>query len=801
MRTYLTICLMLLILLGASAQERTLYEKLIAAGDKYFEEEQYNLAIQYYRDALSFNTNAPAVDYKLAGAYRHTFNYTEAEAYYRKVLYTAPNDFPLSLFYYAQMLKLNGKLSEAIERFDRFILFHQGNIGFANQVEQAIVEKAGCEIVQYDSQLPVALKAELMGNDVNTIFNDFAPAFRDMNNMVVTSGRVLSNRALIDDRYGEAFTDNYYLQRVAGKWQDRTRQEFSTVNSTYHDGSGSFTKDGNQYFFTVCEERCRIFETHIENNKWTTPAALNDRVNHPHGESKHPAVSPGGDTLYFASNRPGGFGEFDIWASVNTGENAWGEPVNLGRIVNTKANDIAPGVTSLGAALFFSSEGHPGYGGFDLYVAKGRTSGDTLVYNLNFPFNSAKDDCFVTFNGEDIYWSSNREGGKGGFDIYAGQKMPALNLVSKLALRNRNDSRDVILTSRTAQSDNVRLLASRNEETIDYNDLTYERKAIVNKMVENRLNDTPNRREGFGIPSDEFELLNSISHARFQTILLRQRYLSTLLAEVWTEGATDQPVSIRGQLIDAENGRPLKSARVLLTNEDGDILKITSTNAEGYFRFTGVPGGRQLFVGVEGGSGNAANAVVTNIISMGSNKENSLFVENIYFDFDNFLIRPEATQVLRDLAEYLKSNKGSQVEIYAFADDRGSSAYNFDLTQKRGEAVASYLKSQGVDATSLVIIPKGKQPLLPSTNEIQRQFNRRAEFYVNGVQEAFTPSVKTYILKKEADWTVISKATGITTETLKNLNGSDSDTLKAYQPVRVPIAAKAIAEDLFFAGI
>lgn len=801
MRTLFTICTVLLTLGQTRGQDQARYQKLTAGGDKYFAEEQYHLAIEYYKDALAFNIADPAVDYRLAEAYRHTFNYAEAEVYYLKVLYTGQNNFPKSLFYYGLMLKLNGNFSEAIERFDQFIVFHESNIALSDFVEQAIIEKAGCEIAQFESGLPVTLKPELIAGDVNTIFNDFAPAFRDTNNLVITSGRVASNRTLIDERYGEGFTDNYYFQSIGGQWQDRTRQQFGITNSTYHDGSGSFSRNGNEYFFTVCETRCRIFETHAENNKWSRPAPLNNHINHPDGESKQPSVSPGGDTIYFASNRPGGFGEFDIWMSVDMGNNQWSAAINMGRSVNTKVDDITPSVTSLDATLFFSSEGHPGYGGFDLFVAKGKTTGDTVVYNLNYPFNSIKDDCFVTFSGEDIFWSSNREGGMGGFDIYAGRKVPALNLVSRLIRKNRNDSRAVTLTSRTARSENVSLLASRNEETIDYNNLTYERKAIVNRMVENRLNNIRNHREDFGISEEEFELLNELSHVRLQTILLSEKYASTLLAEVQTEGVSEGPVSITGQLIDSRSGLVLKSAKVLLTNEYGDILKITSTNQEGYFRFTGVPGGAQLFVRIENDGGREAHALIREMKSMGSDKENSLYVENVYFDFDHYIIRPEAAKVLRELADFLKSNEGAQVEIYAFADDRGSSGYNFELTQKRGEAVAAFLEKHGVDATSLAIIPKGKEKMHLSASEIQRQFNRRAEFYINGVTESFTPSVKTYILRKEADWTHISRVTGVSREQLQELNGANTDIVKAFQPVRVPISAKSISEDLFFVGI
>jgi outer membrane protein OmpA-like peptidoglycan-associated protein len=788
----------------AQAQDRGRYDKIAAEANRYFAEEQYSLAIQLYSDALTFNIAEPALDYKLAESYRHTFNYAEAEVYYLKVFYTGQSMFPLSLYYYALMLKLNGNLSEAMERFDQFITFHERNATLKDYVEQAIVEKAGCEIARHELGLATGVKVSLVSGDINTHYNDFAPSFRNTDTLVITSSRVSSNRTLIDERYGEAFTDNYLFIRGEKGWEDKTRQQFFATNSLYNDGSGTFTKSGDQYFFTLCGERCRIYETHLANNKWTRPAVLNELINHPESESKHPSISPGGDTLYFSTNRPGGYGQFDIWMSTDTGDNEWSLPVNVGSGINTKANELAPSISNVKNVLFFSSDGHPGYGGYDLFVAKVSPASDTVLYNLNFPFNSVKDDCFLTFNeeGKEIYWSTNRSGGVGGFDIYGAANISALALVSKLSLKNRNDSRMVTLTSRTAKSENVHLLASRNEETIDYNNLTYERKAAVNRMVENRLHHRENRREDFAeLSNEEFDQLNEISHTRFQTLLLKQKYASTLLTEVVRTNYDSDASSITGEVIDSHSGTALKSAKILLTNEFGDILKIASTNEEGQFRFTDVPRNTRLFLRLEKASGATVNAFARNIQMMGSENQKSLYVENVYFDFDHYVIRPEAARVLSDLADYLKSNPGAQVEIYAFADDRGSTDYNFELTQKRGEAVVAFLTKHGVDETSFAIIPKGKQSIKFAASEMQRQYNRRAEFYINGVRETFTPSVKTYILKKEADWNLISRLTGIPKEELKKLNNSNTEVVRSFQPIRLPLNAKSISEELFFVGI
>ena len=785
----------------AAGQERSEYDALVAEGNRYLADEQYNLAIELYRDALAFNIADPSLDYKLAECYRHTFNYSEAEAYYLKVSYTGQSIFPLSLYYYAMMSKLNGNLTEGMERFDQFIAFHEQNATLKDFVEQAIIEKAGCEIARDELGVATGIKATLVPGEVNTRYNDFAPALRDAETLVITSSRIESNRVLIDERYGEAFTDNYLFRRGIRGWENRTRQQFSVTNSLYNDGSGSFTKNGDRYFYTVCKERCRIYETHFGDGRWSKPSLLNENINYPDAEAKQPSISPGGDTLYFSSNRPGGYGQFDIWMSVRA-DNGWTPAVNAGGSINTKANELAPAVTQIRNVLFFCSDGHPGYGGYDLFVARASSGRAAVVYNLNFPFNSVKDDCFLTFGSQEIYWSSNRDGGGGGFDIYTVSHLSAPGLVSRLEQKNRNDSRMVTLTSRTARSENVNLLASRNEETIDYNNLTYERKSVVNKMIENRIHQRHSRREDFAdLTDDEFEVLNSISTSRYQTLLLKQKYASTLLSEVVRTGANEEASSVTGELIDAHTGTPLRLSKVLLTNEYGDILKITSTNEAGQFRFTDVPSGTRLFLRLENISGGNVNAFARNISLMASENQGSLYVENVYFDFDHYVIRPEAAQVLGDLAEYLKSNPGAQVEIYAFADDRGSIPYNFELTQKRGEAVVSFLTKYGVDETSLAIIPKGRQSMKLSATEIQRQYNRRAEFYINGVRASFTPLVKTYILKKETDWEQIARLTGIPKPELQNLNNTDSERVKAFQPIRVPLNAAEISDELFFVGI
>src|SRR5690606_3260271 len=198
---------------------------------------------------------------------------------------------------------------------------------------------------------------------------------------------------------------------------------------------------------------------------------------------------------------------------------------------------------------------------------------------------------------------------------------------------------------------------------------TYEEQAIVNRMVENRLQNRTHQPEQYAnLSNDDFERLSKVADARLHMHLLNEEYASTLLTEVRNESGTQGAVSLAGQVVDSRTGEALAAVRVMLANEHGDILKLTNTNNEGQFRFTDVKSDARLFIRMENAQGLQEHASVQNLHILGSDKNDNRHFENIYFDFDQYAIRPEAAQVLRDLAGWLKEHPGTQVEINTFAD-------------------------------------------------------------------------------------------------------------------------------------
>jgi outer membrane protein OmpA-like peptidoglycan-associated protein/LysM repeat protein len=219
---------------------------------------------------------------------------------------------------------------------------------------------------------------------------------------------------------GGMFSDNFRFVQKGSAWvANKLSDNFEDLNTNQNDGAGVFSKDKTKYYFTTCEgDHCQIHVSVKKNNKWQRAVALNPNVNIDGYPAKQPSLNAAGDTLYFVSTRPGGKGQNDIWYSVlqkDGGEENWGPAVNLAA-VNTPYIDMSPCYYAPEATLFFASNGHEGFGGLDIFMARGANF--EKVDNAGLPFNSNRDDFYFVLGDKYGYMSSNREGGLGHDDIY-----------------------------------------------------------------------------------------------------------------------------------------------------------------------------------------------------------------------------------------------------------------------------------------------------------------------------------------------------------------------------------------------
>lgn len=209
----------------------------------------------------------------------------------------------------------------------------------------------------------------------------------------------------------------------------------AVINNEHSNGAASITPGGEALYFTGCDfgfGDCDLYRVDVGprgaipegNVPWSIPTNLGLRVNGTYWDSQ-PCISADGSVLYFSSNRPGGFGGRDIWFCRRAADGSWESAINAGEAINTSFEEISPWLTPDGQTLLFSSNGHAGLGGFDVYSAS-NAGGVTLVEHLGTPINSTSDDITfrVSADGTRAFMASNRSGGEGGYDIYEVSPVP-----------------------------------------------------------------------------------------------------------------------------------------------------------------------------------------------------------------------------------------------------------------------------------------------------------------------------------------------------------------------------------------
>lgn len=417
----------LLVPFDSEAQKKKKNSIEVGYADEYYKNGDYFQAQQYYLTAYEKQPNSTYINYRIAECNRLMFNYPKAEEFYDKTIKSTSSstDYPLAVYWHALMQKTNGKYEEANTSFAQFISsFQPKNKEEENYLAQAKVEKEGCEFAMLELKRPVRdHEFTDLPTPVNSKFSDYSPAiFHNDSSLVLTSARENMKGGNMYDATGETFSDNIRFEKTNGAWAKMDDKDGfnETINTEQNDGAGVFTKDKKKFYFTQCADdqgECAIFASKLAGGKWSKPVKLNTHINDPGGWNAQPSINSKGDTLYFVSKRKGGLGQHDIWYSVSLkGEDHWETPVNLGPKVNTPFIDMAPSYYTEEHTLFFSSTGHMGFGGLDIFMAKG----DSLqhVTNLGLPFNSNRDDFYFVIGDKKGFLTSNREGGAGNDDIY-----------------------------------------------------------------------------------------------------------------------------------------------------------------------------------------------------------------------------------------------------------------------------------------------------------------------------------------------------------------------------------------------
>jgi len=440
----------------------TAQNKQTRDADKHFSKFEFIEAIAAYNKLVE-NGNGDAYVYgQLAEANYNIFSTTEAERWYAKALEVDQNN-PEMMFKYSQMLKANGKYTESNKWMKKFAEAKPKD-------ERAIAFKANPDYI------PGILSGDKLYDisplEFNSEFTDFGGTVKD-GNLYFSSARNNARR-----NYGwndEPFLDIYRVA-IGGDTAGIEAELVNGVNSKYHEGLVTFSPDGNTMYFSresfsegdfeknketkTKKSVLYLFSATKDGDKWVNVQPL--PLNNKEYSVKNPSLSKDGKTLYFASDMPGGFGLFDIYKVAIDDNGNLGQPENLGAKINTEGQEMFPFISDKNV-LYFSSNGHLGLGGLDVFHTT--ASGD--VVNVGVPVNSNSDDLAFTINEEtgEGFVSSNRPGGKGGDDIYALKRVvPCLvNVITTVVDKQTNnplpgvavtikDANDRVVSTQTTDS-------------------------------------------------------------------------------------------------------------------------------------------------------------------------------------------------------------------------------------------------------------------------------------------------------------------------------------------------------------
>ena len=391
-------------------------ESNVKKGDKFYAIGEYFEAAAEYRKAYMRTKPKERAKrgeraYKAADCYRR-INYTSRAigSYQNAARYNYPDS--IVYFYLAEMQRKNGDYKKALQNYEIYLQYKPNDVLARHGLQ-------GCTMAPIWKQKPTlySIRKEPL---LNARRSDYCPmlAGDDMDMLYLTSTRPQATGNELSGITGIKSGDIFISRKDdKGKWQAPELVE-SEVNSEYDEGACAFSPDGKTMYFTRCTHDpkypryAQIYTSERTDASWSAPKLL-EITKDTLSSFAHPTVSPDGRWLYFVSDMPGGLGGLDIWR-IEIGEHGLGGVDNLGEPINTPGNEMFPSFRPNGD-LYFSSDGHVGMGGLDLFKAEQDSAGTWTVENLKYPMNSQGDDFAMTFDGlhNRGFFSTNRGDARG----------------------------------------------------------------------------------------------------------------------------------------------------------------------------------------------------------------------------------------------------------------------------------------------------------------------------------------------------------------------------------------------------
>lgn len=450
--------LLLFISLSSFAEDKLFYKNLRYQATELYRIDEYRLALPMLLKVDSLKPNQKDILYKIGVSYYKIGYRKESENYLRKANDLGYKDKYI-LYYLGRAFHMNNEFDSAIVYLNKYKAHvkHYKKLDYTPEMVDRYIEM--CEYGKILVANPVEVTIENLGPRVNSKYPDYAPVISaDETVLIFTSRRTDESNKELDPRDDLHFEDLYICTREHpdSVWSE-AKNMGDRINTGSHDASIGLSPDGQELFvYRSSSDKKKnisgdIWVSDLKGEEWTQPYRMHSNINSPYWEPSC-SVTPDEKTLYFSSNRPGGFGGRDIYVTQKIAGDEWTEPVNLGPDINTAYDEDAPFIHPDGRTLFFSSRGHQSMGGFDLFksVLDGKSKKWSTPENLGYPINTSDDDVFYVWSpdGSKAYFSSIREGGYGDKDIYVLKRPDIHNFIIVVRGRvlNKENSKAVAAT-------------------------------------------------------------------------------------------------------------------------------------------------------------------------------------------------------------------------------------------------------------------------------------------------------------------------------------------------------------------
>ncbi len=551
---------------------------------------------------------------------------------YTKAISIDEGFFPPALYILANLQFGNKLYNESLANYEKYLTYPGIKPAESERAKKNIsLARFRMEAMQN----PVPFKPVNLGSEVNSEGYDF------INYLSADGERLYFTRRTPK---GPQKDEEFYIahRRMDSLWGN-VKSLGSPVNTPGDEGALCLSPDGQLLFFAACGRpdgygSCDLYVSKRLGEAWGEPKNLGPVVNSPQWDSQ-PTFSPDGRTLFFVSSRPGGFGSSDIWFTQLDGNN-WTTPQNAGAVINTSESERGPFIHPDGQTLYFSSKGHPGMGEGDIFMSRLNSEGQwSKPENLGFPINTEADEVnlVVDLQGRFAYISSSTEGAKELTDIYSFH-LP----------------------------ENVKPLA------VNYLKGTVSDSISLKKLGADFI---------FTDLTTGIEVIKSTSNAS------NGEFLVTI------------PAHRSYALTIEKNGYLFYSAHFLIDQEAGIVTP-------------------QL----------------RNFLLKPITKDEVTILRNVFFETDSSSLLPESKVELDKLYNFLVKNPLVCIEISGHTDNSGAVLYNQELSKKRAESVFNYLKEKGINQGRLAYEGYGdSRPVATNLTTEGKAANRRTEFRIVGI--------------------------------------------------------------------